>query len=119
VLAVTDHVLRAGSPWRGVDAGNHRDYLAEIDAQAERARVEYDLLHRPLGAFQPPRALRLGGRERAAGRRERRLPPARAPVRLENAPALCERADAVVDYLRSDRPAFLTRVDGVPLLRAA
>jgi hypothetical protein len=30
-----------------------------------------------------------------------------------------KRADAVVDYLRSDRPAFLTRVDGVPLLRAA
>ena len=30
-----------------------------------------------------------------------------------------KREDAVVDYLRSGRPAFLTRTDDVPLLRAA
>jgi predicted metal-dependent phosphoesterase TrpH len=30
-----------------------------------------------------------------------------------------KREDAVVEYLRSGRPAFLTRIDDVPLLRAA
>jgi 3',5'-nucleoside bisphosphate phosphatase len=30
-----------------------------------------------------------------------------------------QREDAVVDYLRSGRPAFLTRIDSVPLQRAA
>ena len=30
-----------------------------------------------------------------------------------------KREDAVVEYLRSARPAFLTRIDDVPLLRAA
>jgi hypothetical protein len=30
-----------------------------------------------------------------------------------------KREDAVVEYLRSTRPAFLTRIDDVPLLRAA
>jgi predicted metal-dependent phosphoesterase TrpH len=51
VLAVTDHVIRADDPWladdaplHGVHAANHADYLAEIAAQAERARREYDLL---------------------------------------------------------------------------
>jgi 3',5'-nucleoside bisphosphate phosphatase len=51
VLCVTDHVHRRDDPWlpadsplRGVHAGNHADYLAEIEAQAERARREYDLL---------------------------------------------------------------------------
>ena len=51
VLAVTDHVVRPdptaeGLPL-GVRAGNHADYLAEIAAQAERARHEYDLLLLP------------------------------------------------------------------------
>jgi hypothetical protein len=51
VLAVTDHVVRSDDPWladngplHGVHAANHADYLAEIAAQAERARREYDLL---------------------------------------------------------------------------
>jgi predicted metal-dependent phosphoesterase TrpH len=51
VLCVTDHVHRAEDPWlppdaplRGVHRGNHAVYLAEIEAQAERARREYDLL---------------------------------------------------------------------------
>jgi predicted metal-dependent phosphoesterase TrpH len=51
VLCVTDHVCRSDDPWRSVDAppfgirpDNHLDYLAEIAAQAERARREYDLL---------------------------------------------------------------------------
>jgi predicted metal-dependent phosphoesterase TrpH len=54
VLCVTDHVNRRDDPWmpadapfRGVHAANHADYLAEIEAQAERARREYDLLLLP------------------------------------------------------------------------
>ena len=54
VLCITDHVNRsddpsapADAPWRGIDAKNHPDYLAEIEAQAERARREYDLLLLP------------------------------------------------------------------------
>ena len=54
VLCVTDHVNRSDDPWspadvpfRGVHAANHADYLAEIEAQAERARREYDLLLLP------------------------------------------------------------------------
>jgi predicted metal-dependent phosphoesterase TrpH len=51
VLAVTDHVVRSDDPWLppegpacGVNKANHGEYLAEILAQAERARREYDLL---------------------------------------------------------------------------
>lgn len=51
VLAVTDHVVRRNDPWLppdgmpcGVHPANHADYLAEIVAQAERARRDYDLL---------------------------------------------------------------------------
>jgi hypothetical protein len=51
VLCVTDHVNRLDDPWlpadtplRCIHAGNHAEYLAEVDAQAERARREYDLL---------------------------------------------------------------------------
>lgn len=54
VLAITDHVVRSDDPWRPPDAlplGLRRetfpDYLAEIAAQAERARLEYDLLLLP------------------------------------------------------------------------
>jgi 3',5'-nucleoside bisphosphate phosphatase len=54
VLCVTDHVTRIDDPWwapgippRGVHAGNHSAYLAEIDAQANRALREYDLLLLP------------------------------------------------------------------------
>jgi len=54
VLCVTDHVIRSDDPFQapdaprvGVDDANHRDYLAEIAAQAERARREYDLLLLP------------------------------------------------------------------------
>src|SRR6478752_74236 len=50
VLAVTGHVVRrdqsGGLPY-GVHARNHADYLAEIAAQAERARRDYDLLVLP------------------------------------------------------------------------
>src|SRR5215475_5195393 len=54
VLVVTDHVVRRD--WQrfpadgipvGVHAGNSADYFAEIAAQAERARREYDLLVLP------------------------------------------------------------------------
>jgi predicted metal-dependent phosphoesterase TrpH len=41
VLAITDHAPRAE---RDVHAGNHAAYVAEIDAEAERARCLYDLL---------------------------------------------------------------------------
>jgi 3',5'-nucleoside bisphosphate phosphatase len=51
VLCITDHVIRSDDPYlpgdalrRGIRAHNHADYLAEIAAQAERARHEYDLL---------------------------------------------------------------------------
>jgi len=51
VLAVTDHVVRTDDLWRspdGMPVGLRRetfaDYLAEIAAQADRARHEYDLL---------------------------------------------------------------------------
>ena len=51
VLCITDHVVRRDDPWlsaavcrRVVDASNHADYLTEIEAQAVRARREYDLL---------------------------------------------------------------------------
>lgn len=55
VLAVTDHVVRTDDPWFAeasgaaeyVDAGNHAAYLAEIDAEAERARELYGLLLAP------------------------------------------------------------------------
>jgi 3',5'-nucleoside bisphosphate phosphatase len=54
VLAVTDHVIRSDDPWvpadpplLGVHPANHADYVAEIAAQAERARREYDLLLLP------------------------------------------------------------------------
>jgi 3',5'-nucleoside bisphosphate phosphatase len=54
VLCVTDHVTRADDPWwapglppRNIHAGNHTAYLAEVEAQAERAAREYDLLLLP------------------------------------------------------------------------
>ena len=54
VLCVTDHVNRTDDPWlpadapaRGVTRANHAEYLAELDAQAERAKREYDLLLLP------------------------------------------------------------------------
>jgi len=54
VLCVTDHVNRTDDPWcppgaplRGVYAGNHSAYLAQIGMQAKRAAREYDLLLLP------------------------------------------------------------------------
>lgn len=52
VLAVTDHVVRLEDPWfaaatgeaHHVHAGNHAAYLAELDAEAERALDRYGLL---------------------------------------------------------------------------
>src|ERR1041385_241218 len=51
VLCVTDHVNRTDDRWlptdaprRGIHPGNHGEYLAELEAQAQRARREYDLL---------------------------------------------------------------------------
>jgi hypothetical protein len=200
VLAVTDHVLRAGSPWLSVRAGNHANYFAEIAAQAERAKRDYDLLVLPgleltyddENPFEAAHAVALGIREfigldagldaalaRAheagaaliAAHPYLHLDGEGEPVRptqrfsrdwrelarlidrwelfnrrelfawvAENGlPAVAngdfhepahlfgwktllpcaKREDAVVDYLRSGRPAFLTRVDDVQLLRAA
>jgi hypothetical protein len=48
-------------------------------------------VHRPLGALQPLRPLRLGRRARAAGGGDGRLPPSRAPVRLEDPAAVGRR----------------------------
>lgn len=207
VLAVTDHVLRRDSPWLppdglsyGVHAGNHADYLAEIRAQAERARRDYDLLVLPgleltyddLDPLEAAHAVAVGIGElvgledgldaalacaREAGAAVVAAhpyalavgdpPPARPTQRFsrdwrelrqivdrwelfnrrelfawvaENGlPAVAsgdfhepghlfgwktmlpcaKREDSVVEYLRSGRPAFLTRIDDVPLLRAA
>jgi predicted metal-dependent phosphoesterase TrpH len=54
VLCVTDHVNRSDDPWQaadappyGVHAANARDYVAEVEAEAARARREYDLLVLP------------------------------------------------------------------------
>jgi 3',5'-nucleoside bisphosphate phosphatase len=196
LLAVTDHVLRDASSWFSVHAGNHRDYFAEIAAQAERARREYDLLVLPgleltyddSDPFEAAHAVAVGVRDfvdladglepalakardagaalvaahpyfHAAGARPtqrfsrdwRELAPLIdrwelfnrrelfAWVAEQGLPAVAngdfhepahlfgwktllpcaKREDAVVDYLRSNRPAFLTRVDDVPLRRAA
>jgi predicted metal-dependent phosphoesterase TrpH len=202
VLAVTDHVVR-GAPEAmacGVHAGNHGDYLAEIAAQAERARLDYDLLVLPgleltyddPDPFASAHAVAVGSRElvalddgleaalgraRAAGaaliaahpyrRGDGNIPPTRPTHRFsrdwrELAPLVdrwelfnrrelfawvaehglpavasgdfhqpehlfgwktllhcTKREDAVVDYLRSGRPAFLTRIDDLQVLRAA
>jgi len=202
VLAVTDHVVR-GTPDAmpfGVHAGNHADYLAEIAAQAERARLDYDLLVLPgleltyddPDPFASAHAVAVGirelvalddgiepalGRARAAGaaliaahpyrRGDGDIPPTRPTQRFSRdwrelaalvdrwelfnrrelfgwvaehgLPAVAsgdfhqpehlfgwktllpcaKREDAVVEYLRSGRPAFLTRIDDLQLLRAA
>lgn len=55
VLCVTDHVVRTADPWiaeelripRYVRAGNHDRYLAEIESEGERARLQYGLLLLP------------------------------------------------------------------------
>jgi predicted metal-dependent phosphoesterase TrpH len=48
VLAITDHVVRAGDPVRHtgstVIAATYADHLAEIETEAERAAAQYDLL---------------------------------------------------------------------------
>src|ERR1700751_3270623 len=203
VLAVTDHVVRRDSPDDlpfAVHAGNHGDYLAEIAAQAERARRDYDLLVLPgfeltyddVDPLQAAHAVAVGVRDfvgledgvDAALARAREagaalvaahpydemageLPPARPTQRfsrdwrelrplidrweLFNRRELCawvaeqglpavasgdfhepahlfgwktllpcaKREHTVVEYLRSPRPAFLTRIDQVPLPRAA
>jgi 3',5'-nucleoside bisphosphate phosphatase len=202
VLAVTDHVVRSAPDALslGVHAGSHADYLADIAAQAERARRDYDLLVLPgleltyddPDPFDSAHAVAVGLRDfvpvddgiesalaeaRAAGaaliaahpyrQGDGDVPPARPTQRFsrdwrELAPLVdrwelfnrrelfawvaehelpavasgdfhraehlfgwktllpcAKREDAVVEYLRSLRPAFLTRIDDVPLLRAA
>jgi hypothetical protein len=47
VLAVTDHVLRPEDADAGVHARTYAGYLAAIEAEAERARAQYDLLVLP------------------------------------------------------------------------
>jgi hypothetical protein len=204
VLAVTDHVVRPDPTAEGlsfgVHGGNHADYLAEIAAQAERARRDYDLLVLPgleltyddTDPLQAAHAVAVGAREfvglddgldsalvraREAGAAlvaahpcdeiPGELPPARPTQRFsrdwrelrqlvdrwelfngrelfawvaeQGLPAVAsgdfhepahlfgwktllpcaKREEAVVEYLRSARPAFLTRIDDAPLLKAA
>lgn len=194
VLAVTDHIVRSDDPWRPPDAvalglreATFADYLAEIAAQAERARHEYDLLLLPafeltyndLDPFVAAHAVAVGcrsfvgvdhgletalaeardaGAALVAAHPYRGEPGAASPARAtqrfardwqELAP-LVDRWElfnrnelfawvaehrlpavangdfhelghlyGVVAYLRSSRPAFLTRIDDVPLRRAA
>jgi len=206
VLCVTDHVCRTDDPWRpddapplGIRSDNHLDYLAEIAAQAERARREYDLLLLPgleltysdpdpflaahavavgcrafvdvdqgiddalararnegaaLVAAHPYRGRRAPSPGRATQRfsrdwralrtvvdrwelfnryelfgwvAERGLPAVASgdfhvPQHLHGWKTLlpCTKDErSVVDYLRSARPAFLTRIDAEPVRRAA
>lgn len=207
VLAVTDHVVRSDDPWRPANApplGLRRetfaDYLAEIKAQAERARREYDLLLLPgfeltyndLDPLVAAHAVAVGccsfvgvddgietalhaardaGAALVAAHPYRGEPGAVSPahatqrfardweqfaplidrwelfnrnelfgwVAEQRLPAVangdfhqaghlhgwktllpCAKDErAVVAYLRSTRPAFLTRIDPVPLRRAA
>lgn len=49
VLCVTDHTVRSNDPWRerafrSVDDGSWSDYLADVEAEAERARRTYGTL---------------------------------------------------------------------------
>jgi hypothetical protein len=54
-LCVTDHTCRSDDPWlpeqergpRAVHAGNHAEYLAELELEAARARDRYGLLLLP------------------------------------------------------------------------
>jgi predicted metal-dependent phosphoesterase TrpH len=207
VLAVTDHVVRSDDPWLDPDAPGqsvqraaHRDYVAEIEAQAERARREYDLILIPgleltysdPDPFLAAHAVAVGCRAfvdvdagiesaldqaRSEGaalvaahpyRGKRASSPARATQRFSRGwrtlrelvdrwelfnryelfgwvaerglPAVAsgdfhrpehllgwktllpcgKNEEAVVAYLRSSRPAFLTRIDAaLPQLRAA
>ena len=207
VLAVTDHVVRRDDPCLppdgpvcGVHGANHAYYLAELRAQAERARREYDLLLVPgleltyndpdpaaaahavavgcrtfvgvddgldpalvqaraegaaliaahpylqeAGGHSPARATTRFSREWRELRplvdrwelfnryelfgwvAERGLPAVangdfHQPEHLHGWKTLlpCVKSeDAVVDYLRSARPAFLTRIDDVVLLERA
>jgi predicted metal-dependent phosphoesterase TrpH len=201
ILAVTDHVIRRsdGLPF-GVHSGNHADYFAEIAAQTERARRDYDLLVLPgleltyddADPFESAHTVAVGLRDfvdleaglepaltraREAGaaliaahpylHHAGDAVPARPTQRFSRdwrelgalvdrwelfnrrelfawvaehgLPAVAsgdfhepahlfgwktlvpcaKREDAVVEYLRSRRPAFLTRTDDVRLLRAA
>ena len=206
VLAVTDHVNRPDDPLlpphaspRGVVAATQDAYLADIDAEAARARTEYDLLVLPgvelsyndldplLAAHAVAVGLRTfapldGGldpaldraREEGAAliaahpfRTRRSVAPGRATLRFARdwrtlrdridrwelfnrydlfgwvaecgLPAVatgdfhrpehlygwktllpCRKDDSsVVEYLRSDRPTFLTRIDPPHELRHA
>ncbi|HUJ55819.1 MAG TPA: hypothetical protein VLW49_07505 [Gaiellaceae bacterium] len=207
VLAITDHVIRRDDPWWPPDAPplglreeTHAEYLAEIEAQAERARHEYDLLLVPgfeltyndPDPFAAAHAVAIGcrafvgvddgidaalaearhegaalvaahpylqrGEEGSPARAtqrfsrdwlefeplvdrwelfnryelfgwvaEHRLPAIangdfHKPAHLHGWKTLlpCAKDEgSVVAYLRSQRPAFLTRIDGTPLLRAA
>jgi 3',5'-nucleoside bisphosphate phosphatase len=200
VLCVTDHVVRTDDPHGGcVVAGNHADYLADIAAEAERARREYDLLvlagleltYNDPDPYRAAHAVAVGcpafvsvddglepalsearghgaalvaahpfrnGRVASTGRAtlrfsrewrtlrehvdrwelfnrydlfgwvaQRGLPAVASgdfhrPEHLHGWKTLlpCERsAEAVVRYLRSERPAFLARVDAAAERRAA
>src|SRR5712692_6302422 len=54
VLAITDHVVRADDPWQlaglgtlAVDGGRFDAYVAEVEAEGERAQELYGLLVLP------------------------------------------------------------------------
>ena len=109
VLAVTDHVTRAGDH---VNARRFDDYLAEIEREAARAARMYGLLNRDTlfdwvaGAGLPGIANGDFHRFEHLGGWKTLIPSVRSE-------------DAVVDYLRSRRPAYLVRLDGERRLRAA
>jgi hypothetical protein len=115
VLCVTDHVNRLNDPWlpadaplRGIYAAIYGEYLAEVDAQAERARREYDLLLLPglqltyndRDPFLAGGVCRRGGSRRPS--RGRGLGLARRPT---------SRAYVRLTIRSSRRPAFITRID--------
>jgi hypothetical protein len=185
VLCVTDHCLRSDDPWLAPDtshgfvcADNYNGYLSEIEAEAQRARNEYDLLVVPgleltyndLNPYLAAHAVAVGCRAfvsvdrgvdaalahaRGEGaalvaahpfRNRRATPVARRcawlatgavaecglpavasgdfhePAHLHGWKTLlpCAKEEAaVVSYLRSSRPAFLTRIAEPLVLRDA
>ena len=89
------------------------------DGRVRSAHRRAGATRRPIRALQPAHAVRLGGRRRLAGGCHRRLSPAEPPPHLEDALPCAKDGETVVDYLRSQRPAFLVSLDEAAPARAA
>ena len=84
-------LLRARAPGRSADRGasvhrRGRPQRLENDGALRRGARLGRLCSRPLRALQPTRLLRVGCERTPSGRRDRRLPPARASGHVEDPP---------------------------------